>query len=274
MWPAARHYAVDPMSGAAANLTPEQKKLILGGEAAQWAEWVTPENVDSHIWPRNAAIAERLWSSQDTVDVASMYKRMRAVSYELEFLGLTHNAAREQMLQRMVGTSDATPLRVLADVVEPVKDYNRWSSHENGPINFNAPLTNLIDAVYPESDAARHFGELVTAYTQSGYKDKGAEAEIRSSLMLWRDNDVRLHPLLTQSSLLKEEIPLSQNLSMVASAGLNALDYLDRGQTEPELWKAQQLAVIEIAKKPIAGLLLQITGPVQQLVEASGGGSH
>ena len=51
MWTGARHYAVDPMSGAAANLTPEQKKLILGGEAAQWAEWVTPENVDSHIWP-------------------------------------------------------------------------------------------------------------------------------------------------------------------------------------------------------------------------------
>ena len=274
MWSAARHYAVDPMSGAAANLTTEQKKLILGGEAAQWAEWVTPENVDSHIWPRNAAIAERLWSPQDTVDVASMYKRMRAVSYELEFLGLTHNAAREQMLQRMVGTSDATPLRVLADVVEPVKDYNRWSSHENGPINFNAPLTNLIDAVYPESDAARHFGELVTAYIQTGYKDKAAEAEIRSSLVLWRDNDVRLHPLLTQSSLLKEEVSLSQNLSMVASAGLNALDYLDRGQTEPELWKAQQLAVIEIAKKPVAGLLLQITAPVQQLVEASGGGSH
>ena len=32
-WTAARHYAVDPMGGAAANLTPEQQKLILGGEA-------------------------------------------------------------------------------------------------------------------------------------------------------------------------------------------------------------------------------------------------
>jgi hexosaminidase len=273
MWTGARHYAVDPMSGAAANLTPEQKKLILGGEAAQWAEWVTPENVDSHIWPRNAAVAERLWSPQDVVDPASMYKRMRAVSYELEFLGLTHNAAREQMLQRMAGSADVTPLRVLADVVEPVKDYNRWSE-DKGPMNFHSPLNRLIDAVYPESDAARHFGELVTAYIQSGYKDKAAEGEIRSSLMLWRDNDARLHPMLTQSSLLTDDVALSQNLSMVAGGGLNALDYLDRGQPEPDLWKAQQLAVIEIAKKPVAGLLLQITAPVQQLVEASGASSH
>src|SRR3954454_22141603 len=82
MWPTSRHYAVDPMSGAGASLTPEQKALILGGESAQWAEWVTPENIESHIWPRNAAIAERLWSPQDVTDVNSMYKRMYAVGLE------------------------------------------------------------------------------------------------------------------------------------------------------------------------------------------------
>src|ERR1700756_2586630 len=49
MWPAARHYAIEPMSGGAASLTPEQQKLVLGGESCQWAEWVTPENIDSHI---------------------------------------------------------------------------------------------------------------------------------------------------------------------------------------------------------------------------------
>ena len=65
MWPAARHYAVDPMSDAAADLNPDEKSRILGGEACMWAEWVTPENIDSHIWPRNAAIAERLWSPQE-----------------------------------------------------------------------------------------------------------------------------------------------------------------------------------------------------------------
>ncbi len=185
MWPTARHYAVDPMSGAAATLTPEQQKLILGGESCQWAEWVTPENIDSHIWPRNAAIAERLWSPQDVTDVNSMYARMHAVSLELESLGLTHNSARDRMLQRMAGGADTTALRVLADVVEPVKDYNRWSD-EKGPIDFHAPLNRMIDAVYPESDTAREFSSLVQQFVQSGYKDQAAEAQIRNWLTLWR----------------------------------------------------------------------------------------
>jgi hexosaminidase len=269
MWPAARHYAVDPMSGAAADLTPEQKKLILGGESAQWAEWVTPENVDSHIWPRNAAIAERLWSPQDVTDPASMYTRMRAVSLQLESLGLMHNATRERMLHRMAGNADITALRVLTDVVEPVKDYNRWRD-EKGPIDFHAPLTRMIDAAYPESDTALEFSALVEKYIQSGYKDHAAEAQIRTWLMLWRDNDAKLHPLLTQSFLLEKDVALSQNLSMVAAAGLQALDYLGKSQPEPDLWKAQQTAVLEFAKQPSDDVLLMVVAPVEQLVEASG----
>jgi len=58
---------------------------------------------------------------------------------------------------------------------------------------------------------------------------------------------------------------------MLGAAGLQALDYLDRGQTEPDLWKTQQMAVIDQAKKPDAGLLLMVTAPIQQLVEASSG---
>ncbi len=269
MWSAARHYAVDPMSGGAATLTPEQQKLILGGEACQWAEWVTPENIDSHIWPRNAAIAERFWSPQSVTDVNSMYARMHAVSLDLEFLGLKHIAARDVMLHRMAGTADIASLRVLADVVEPVKDYNRWDDAK-GPIDFHSPLTHMIDAVYPESDTAREFNNLVQQFAQSGYKDRALAAQIRAELTLWRDNDAKLNPLLQQSALLQENVPVSQNLAMIGAAGLQALDYLDRGLPEPALWKTQQMAVIDQAKKPVAGLLLPLVAPVQQLVEAAG----
>jgi hexosaminidase len=268
MWPAARHYAVDPMADAAANLTPEEQSRILGGESCQWAEWVTPENIDSHIWPRNAAIAERLWSPQNVTDVPSMYARMNAVSLNLEFLGLTHRSARLRMLHRMAGTADITALRNLADVVEPVKDYERWDDAK-GPIDFHAPLTRMIDAVYPESDVARHFNDLVQTFIQSGYKDQPTEMQIRSQLTTWRDNDARLHPLLTQTFLLQEDLPLSQSLSAVGQAGLQALDYLDKGQTPPDSWKTQQIAVIAQAKTRQADMLLMVAAPVQQLVEMS-----
>jgi len=256
------------MSGEGANLTPEEQKRILGGESCQWAEWVTPENIDSHIWPRNAAIAERLWSPQTVTDANSMYMRMNAVSIDLEFLGLTHRSARMHMLHRMAGTADISALRVLADVVEPVKDYNRWND-EKGPIDFHAPLTRMIDAAYPESDVGRQFSNLVQAYIQSGYKDQAAEGQIRAQLAVWRDNDVKLHPLLAQSALLEEDTPLSQDLSAVGAAGLTALDYLDKNQNAPDSWKTQQAAFFEAAKKPRADVLLMVVVPVQQLVEAS-----
>jgi len=268
MWPASRHYAVDPMADAAATLTPEQRSLILGGESCQWAEWVTPENIDSHIWPRNAVVAERLWSPQEAKDVASMYARMNAVSLELEWLGLTHRSARLHMLHRMAGTADIAALRNLADVVEPVKDYDRWSDAK-GPIDFHSPLARMIDTVSPESDTARHFSDLVQTFAQSAYKDQATETQIRMWLTTWRDNDARLHPVLEQSFFLQEDEPLSQNLSALGATGLEALDYLDKGQPAPDAWKTQQLALIEHAKTRQADLLLMVVVPVEQLVEAS-----
>jgi hexosaminidase len=193
---------------------------------------------------------------------------MNAVSLELEFIGVKHNSARTLMLDRMAGSTDNTALWVLADVVEPVKDYNRWDDAK-GPIDFHAPLNRMIDAANPESDTARQFADLVQAFVKSGYKDQAVEAQLRTWLAIWRDNDAKLHPLLDRSSLLREDEPLSQNLSALGTAGLQALDYLDKGQTAPDAWNSQQVALIEQAKKPMADVLLMVVAPVQQLVEAS-----
>jgi hexosaminidase len=173
------------------------------------------------------------------------------------------------MLHRMAGPQDISALRVLADVVEPVKDYNRWDDAK-GPIDFHAPLNRMIDAVYPESDVARNFGNLVQAFVQSGNKDQATEAQLRTYLVLWRDNDAKLSPLLGQSFLLQEVTPLSTSLSALGLAGLQALDYLDKSQPAPDSWKTQQQAVVENAKKRQADLLLMVAAPVQQLVEATG----
>lgn len=268
MWPAWRHYEVDPMSGAAANLTPDQKKLILGGEACMWDEWVTPEVLDSRLWPRNAAIAERLWAPQDVTDVNSMYARLDQVSWWLQWFGLKHLSAKNPMLERMAGTYNFSPLRTLADVLEPIKDYERKES-VNPRYDFRAPRNRLVDAVTPESETARHFDDLVQAYVKSGYKDHASEAKIRDYLNQWRDNDAKLHGLLELSFLLQEDAPLSQSLSAVASAGLQALDYIDRAVPSPDAWRIQQLDLVANANKPVANLLLVVADPVQKLIEAS-----
>jgi hexosaminidase len=270
MWPAARHYEVDPMSGAAASLSPDEKSRILGGEACMWSECVTAENIDSRIWPRNAAIAERLWSPGNVQDKGSMYARLDELSRRLERLGLTHRSSMALALYRMAGTDDTSALRTLAEVVDPVKDYARMENLKTA-WDFRAPLNRLVDTASPESDRARRFRDSVQAYIESGCKDDAAEAEIRKLLSSWRDNDAKLHPLLEQSFLLNELAPLSEDLSAVGAAGLSALDYLDKSTPSPDSWREQQAAMLGPAKTQKANLLLVVVEPVRQLIEASKG---
>jgi hexosaminidase len=271
MWSAERHYVNEPLTGAAASLNPEEQKRILGGEACMWSEYVSPESVDSRIWPRTAAIAERLWSPQDVRDVNSMYRRLALVSLWMDGLGLTHNSSYDSMLRRIAGSDDIVALKVLADVVEPVKDYTREETAP-APATSASPLNRVVDAVRPESAAARQFAEDVNELV-SGAAKPGAEARVRSALTDWRDNQVELQPQFEKSLLLKEVAPVSKNLSALGAAGLAALDYLDRGEAAPSAWMSDQLALVEQAKKPQAQLLIMVAPSVEKLIKASGGQS-
>jgi hexosaminidase len=269
MWSAERHYLTEPISGAAANLTAEEQKRIVGGEACMWAEYVSPENIDSRIWPRTAAIAERLWSPQDMRDVNSMYRRLGEVSQRLDWLGLTHNSSYVPMLRRIAGTDDVASLKVLADVLEPVKDYTREETATE-PATSAKPLNRVVDAVRPESVTARQFADSVNALV-AGASRPGTEARVRALLGRWRDNQVELQPMFEKSLLLKDVAPLSQNLSALGAVGLAALDNLDRGEPAPAAWVTQQLAAVEQAKKPRAQLVIVVAPAVEKLIQASGG---
>ena len=273
-WSAARHYAVDPMSGDAANLSVEAKQQILGGESCMWSEYVNPENVDSRIWPRNAAIAERLWSPQEVRDPASMYARLDFVSARLEWLGLTHRTVSRHMLQRLAGSASATEfaaLRTLTEVVEPVKNYTRRQTAPAEPSSAT-PMNRVVDAVPLESDAGRRFNDQVDQFLAAACHDSAVEARLRAQLSTWRDNDAILQPLAQRSFLVKEVAATSQDLSELGTAGLAALDAIAKGHPAPDSWKAQQLAILEQVNKPKAQLLLIPAPAVQKLIEAAAAG--
>jgi len=263
--PASYHYLVDPLGGEGASLSADQKSLVLGGEATMWSEFVTQENVDSRIWPRTAAIAERLWSPQEVRDVSSMYQRLAVISQKLESYGLQLRASTGFMLQRMTSDPDLEPLKVLASVVQPTQGYVRGSLREYRTFT---PLNRLVDAVPPESETARQFNELAKLIV-AGSASPQQWQQARDLLALWRDNDAKLQPSLQQSEITAELIPLSHTMSQVASIGLQALDNLQAHHRPADSTIQANSLALKAAEKPQAVLLNMTVPSVELLVNAS-----
>jgi len=240
-WSAARHYAVDPLGGAATNLTPEEQKLVLGGEACMWSEYVDPENIDSRIWPRTAAIAERLWSPADVRDPASMYSRLLLISQRLEWVGLNYRSSQRKMIERMAGAAspeETAAVQSLVEALEPLKDYSREGI--GAEPTSQTPLNRVVDTVSPESDASRLFSVQVEEYLASSCKDVDKASKLRAQLVQWAGNDARLRPLAERSFLVKEAAPASSAFSQAAEVALATLDRITLGVPfTPELRKIQ-----------------------------------
>jgi hexosaminidase len=218
---AAYHYGIDPLGGPdAAALTPEQAGRIMGGEACMWAELVGPETVDSRVWPRTAAIAERFWSPGAVTDADSMYARLDVINRNLEFTGAMHRAYYQPMLDRIAGDQPSLPLRVLADVTEALG----LGAGRTGSPTGTMPLNRFVDACLPESELVRSLELAAKRFAAHPTADKDDAALLRRQFETWAANDAALQPLAANNKLLTEAVPLSKDLSMLGEAGLKMLD--------------------------------------------------
>jgi hexosaminidase len=263
---AADHYAVDPLPPSN-DLTPEQQARILGGEACMWNEQTTSQDIDSRIWPRAAAIAERLWSPRDVNDIDDMYRRLRVESLRLEAIGLQHLSEEDVGLRQLARTQQIAPLEVLASVLEPLTFDER--AHLQHP-NQLTPLNQLVDAVSADPPSRHDFELLVRVYLRNPATSVQEKARLLNTFKTWVAAEPDILRLMAGSPTLAYAESRAQQLADLGAVGLEAMSFLSSGVPAPAGWKAPRMAILDEAEKPQALVRFTVIKPLRDLINAVG----
>lgn len=212
------HYQVDPMPEQ--ELTKEEQNRILGGEATMWSELVTPLTIDTRIWPRTAAIAERFWSSKDITDLDDMHRRLDNMSQKLEGLGIRHIQVRDYLLRNIANYNDTGALRDLMKISEPLKIYTRNSGGTQYQVY--SPFTLFADACTPDAIDAKPFEKEVTAYVET--ENQSDPAVLKEYLGKWATIYERLLQIESHAPLVGPVLPYAKRIRDVSTLLLEGLD--------------------------------------------------
>ncbi len=252
MAPADYFYMNDPVP-ADTDLTPEQAARVIGGESCAWGEFLSPDNIDSRIWPRNAALAERLWSPREARDVADMYRRLDPTSVALEQDGLTNESSTAKMLRQITGTRDLGSLNTLANVAEPFGVSFREELLK-GETQLT-PLNHVTDAVVPDIPFRREFAAQVGALLSDAPKFAADREALTQEFREWQSIAPGFAAMRAQAPVLADCEDRVQMLSQLGAAGLEALTYLQSGTAPPAAWKDATLKLVNDAEKPDKSML-------------------
>lgn len=267
-------YLADPIP-ADTTMTAEEQKLILGGEVCMWSEQIHEETIDSRVWPRTIAMAERFWSPQSRRDVPDMYRRLRLASLELEDVGLKHIIGPKTLRRNLIGSTETESIDAFAAALEPVSFSDRSDTQHTDALSS---LDRMVDAVVADPPMRQQMQQEVDAVLGKlnadghGISPRVAAQMLRRQFTVWVEIAPGMQALAKQSPRLSDMGTRAQQLGELGQAGLEALAFLDaqaKGGTE---WQQSKLAVITEAEKPSALIRFVFLPSLKQLVEAAGSG--
>jgi hexosaminidase len=259
-------FLADPVP-ADTKLTPDQQKLILGGEVCMWSEQIEHATIDSRVWPRTLAIAERFWSPQSDRDVNDMYRRLRLASLELEDVGLNHLSGPEKLRRDIAGNGHPEALDVFASVLEPVSFGDREDAQHT---DAYTSLNRLVDAVVADPPARQQIAREVDALVDHAPgSSPPAAIHLRQRFESWQQAAPVIQAWALRSGRLSDVADRARQFNALAQTGLEALAYLDMHATPPAAWLDAQKAILADAQKPSAYFRFVFLPALQKLVETA-----
>ncbi|MGD9560708.1 MAG: family 20 glycosylhydrolase [Pyrinomonadaceae bacterium] len=108
--PLERVYDFDPVPS---ELSAEEAKYILGGQANLWTEYIeTPDRVEYMIFPRMLALSEVLWSKKEDRNWTDFQRRLNAILPRLDKQGINYRIPEPGGLKNMVTRSERVSIEL------------------------------------------------------------------------------------------------------------------------------------------------------------------
>lgn len=259
---AAEMYNADPIP-LDSDLTAEQAARVLGGEAAMWAELITAESIDSRIWPRTAAIAERFWSPREVTDVSDMYRRLALENVQLEQLGIGSESHTDRFLRRVVNGPDIAPLHDLLTFAEPVNLGQRLRPH---PTTQMLPLVFVVDAAIPDPPSKHTLLDLAAHAAGTGPANAATRDSLSRIFTMWRALPAKVRIVASHAPLAQDAVSAADALDVAAIIGQAGIGALATGKALPQTWVDAATTSLDALDKPQGLLHLTVVPAIRLLI--------
>lgn len=225
------------------------REQILGGEACMWSELVDDQCLDTRVFSRLPAIAERFWLGQQADNNDNdLYRRLQSCWHYLErTTALRPLSSVSARLHELDGRPEvALALITLVACLEPVKWYCRvlGEAHLQAridnikidnprPYTATTPLNRIVDICPPESMLAQQLTQIADSLEQPSFD----ASRLHQLALDWQQQIT----ILRQSSVavIEEVLPLSEKLGRLGLLMTKLLKQQPLSAIDKQSWQTE-----------------------------------